>query len=118
MALRLWPVLSIVLAAAAMIGPTRAQMPAPGSATGPMPNTGPVYIVTYFEVGDAATKPTADALRQFAAAARKEDGNTGFVALEEIARAARFATGEISRDTHALEAHAAAVAAFRDNLPP
>src|SRR5438477_12693490 len=92
MALRLWPVLSIVLAAAAMIGPARAQMPAPGGATGPMPNTGPVYIITYFEVGDAATKPTADALRQFAAAARKEDGNTGFVALEEIARPARFAT--------------------------
>src|SRR5437762_5975144 len=90
MGLRLSSVLSIVLAAAAMIGPARAQMPAPGSATGPMPNTGPVYIITYFEVGDAATKPTADALRQYAAATRKEDGNTGFVALEEIARPARL----------------------------
>src|SRR5438067_6304155 len=118
MALRLWPVLSLVLAAAAMIGPARAQMPAPGSATGLMPNTGPVYIVTYFEVGDAATKPTADALRQFAAAARKEDGNTGFVALEEIARPARFATVEVWRDKPALEAHGAAVAAFRDKLQP
>src|SRR5712671_1465719 len=118
MALRLWPVLSIVLAAAAMIGPAAAQMPAPGSATGPMPNTGPVYIITYFEVGDAATKPTADALRQYAAATRKEDGNTGFVALEEIARPARFATVEAWRDKAALEAHGAAVAALRDKLQP
>ena len=116
MGLRLSSVLSIVLAAAAMIGPARAQMPAPGSATGPMPNTGPVYIITYFEVSDAATKPTADALRQFAAAARKEDGNTGFVALEEIARPARFATVEVWRDKPGLEAHGASVAALRDKL--
>src|SRR5947207_2530279 len=79
----LWPVLSIALAAAAMIGPVGAQTPVPGGVAGPAPNTGAVYIITYFEVGDGAAKQTADVLRQFAAATRKEDGNTGFVALEE-----------------------------------
>src|SRR5947207_13298641 len=116
MALRLWPVLSIVLAAAAMIGPARAQMPAPGSATGRMPKPGQVSIITSCDVADAATKPTADALRQFAAAARKEDGTPGFVALEEIARPARFATVEVWRDKPGLEAHGASVAALRDKL--
>ena len=118
MALRLWPVLSIALAAAAMIGPVGAQAPAPGGVTGPAPNTGAVYIITYFEVGDAAAKQTADVLRQFAAATRKEDGNTGFVALEEIARPARFAIAEVWRDKPTLQAHGAAVAALRDKLQP
>src|SRR5690242_14135370 len=118
MALRLWLVLSIALAAAAMIGPVGAQTPAPGGVTGAVPNTGSIYIITYFEVGDAATKQTADVLRQFAAATRKEDGNTGFVALEEIARPARFATAEVWRDKPALDAHGPALAALRDKLQP
>ena len=116
MGLRLSSVLAFLVATASMIGPAATQMPAPGSATGPSPTTGPVYIITYFEVGDAATKPAADALRQFAAATRKEDGNTGFVALEEIARPARFATVEVWRDKPGLEAHGASVAALRDKL--
>jgi len=118
MGLRLSSVLAVLMATAAMIGPAAAQMPAPGSATGPMPNSGPVYIITYFEVGDAAKKQTAEALRQFAAATRKDDGNTGFVALEEIARPARFATVEVWRDKPALEAHGAAIAALREKLQP
>jgi quinol monooxygenase YgiN len=118
MGLRLSSVLAVLVAIAAMIGPAAAQIPAPGGTTGPVPNTGPVYIITYFEVGAAAAKQTADALRQFAAATRKEDGNTGFLALEEIARPARFATVEVWRDKPALEAHGAAVAALRDKLQP
>ena len=106
--------LVIGLLTAAMSGSAIAQAPGPS----PAPNAGPVYVITYFEVGDAATKQTADVLRQFAAATQKEDGNTGFLALEEIARPARFATVEVWRDKPALEAHGAAVAALRDKLQP
>jgi len=106
--------LVIGLLTAAMSGSAIAQAPGPS----PAPNAGPVYVITYFEVGDAATKQTADVLRQFAAATQKEDGNTGFLALEEIARPARFATAEVWRDKPALEAHGAAVAALRDKLQP
>jgi quinol monooxygenase YgiN len=57
-------------------------------------------------------------LRQFETATRKEDGNAGFLALEELARPARFATVEVWRDKAALEAHGASVAALRDKLQP
>jgi quinol monooxygenase YgiN len=110
--------LAVALLAAAAMSSVHAQTPAHGGAPGPPPNAGPVYIITYFEVGAAAAAKTAGLLRPFAAATRKEDGNLGFLALEEIARPARFAIVEMWRDKAAAEAHGAAVGALRNALQP
>src|SRR5438309_198235 len=114
MRLRYRLVMTVALLLAAVAGPARAQAPAPGSA----PSAGPIYIVTYFEVGVAGASTTVGQLRQFAAATRKADGNAGFVALQETARAGRFAMVEVWRDKPALDAHAAAVGGLRDKLQP
>jgi quinol monooxygenase YgiN len=81
---------------------------------------GPVYIVTYFDVAPAAAQQSAALAREFAAASRKEDGNAGFEAFEEIDRPSRFATLEAWRDKKASDAHNSgpAAAAFRDKLQP
>ena len=103
---------------AAIAGPVQAQAPAPGGATTQPAAGGPIYIVTYFEVGAAAASQTVGALRQFAAATRKADGNAGVVALQENGRPSRFAMVEVWRDKPALDAHAAAVSGLRDKLQP
>jgi quinol monooxygenase YgiN len=81
---------------------------------------GPVYIVTYFDVAPTAAQQSAAFAREFAAASRKEDGNAGFEAFEEIERPGRFATLEAWRDKKASDAHNSgpAAAAFRDKLQP
>ena len=117
-------VLGLMLAAATT--PASAQTPAPTPAPAPAqtpppapaPNAGPVYILMFFEVAAAATGKAIGLLRPFAAAARNEDGNQGFLALQEIARPARLATVEIWRDKSAADAHGAAVGALRDKLQP
>jgi quinol monooxygenase YgiN len=111
-------VMTVALLLAAVTGPILAQAPAPGGAAAQPAAPGPVYIVTYFEVGAAAASTTVGLLRQFAAATRKADGNTGFVALQEIARPGRFAMVEVWHDKAALDAHAAAVGGLRDKLQP
>jgi quinol monooxygenase YgiN len=118
MALRHRLALAIALMLSAITGSASAQAPTPGGTVSPSPSTGPVYIVTYFEVGAAAAGKTVGLLQQFAMATRKEDGNAGFLALEELARPARFAMVEVWRDKAALDAHGAAVAALRDKLQP
>jgi quinol monooxygenase YgiN len=118
MALRHRLALTVALMLSAITGSASAQAPAPGGTASPSPSTGPVYIVTYFEVGAAAAGKTVGLLQQFATATRKEDGNGGFLALEELARPARFAMVEVWRDKAAVEAHGAAVAALRDKLQP
>src|SRR5437868_12449553 len=110
--------LAITLLFAAMTQPAQAQAPSPAGVPTPAPSSGPVYIVTYFEVAGPAAGKTLELLRQFAAATRKEAGNAGFLSLEELGRPARFATVEVWRDKAALEAHGAAVAALRDKLQP
>jgi quinol monooxygenase YgiN len=114
MALRLAVTIAILLAAVA--APAAAQAPAPGGAATQPAAGGPIYIVTYFEVGPPAASQTVGLLRQFAAATRKADGNTGFVSLQEIARPGRFAMVEVWRDKPALDGHAAAVGGLRDKL--
>jgi quinol monooxygenase YgiN len=81
---------------------------------------GRVYIVTYFDVAPTAAQQSAAIIREFAAASRKEDGNTGFEAFDEIARPSRFALLETWRDKKASDAHDAgpAATAFRDRLQP
>jgi quinol monooxygenase YgiN len=88
----------------------------PASAQAPSPAAGPVYVVTYFEAGPAAANAVAGTLKQYAAATRKEDGNTGFVALRESGRQGRFAFVEGWRDKKALDAHGAAAKALQDQL--
>jgi quinol monooxygenase YgiN len=100
--------ISMVLALAA--GPAGAQAPAAPEASGP------VYVVTYFEVAPAASRKTAGLLRQFAGAARKEGGNIEFLALREITRPGRFALVEAWQDKAALETHGAAMKALADKL--
>jgi quinol monooxygenase YgiN len=80
----------------------------------------PVYAVTYFEAAMPDVAPAAALTRQFAEAARKEPGNTGFDAFEEIGRPSRFALFEAWRDKNAADAHnsAAATVAFDDKLQP
>jgi quinol monooxygenase YgiN len=105
-------ILAFALMLAAMTGAAQAQAPSPTA------SSGPVYIITYFEIDAAAAGKTITLLQQFAAATVKENGNIGFLALEELARPARFATVEVWRDKAALEAHGAAVNALRDKLQP
>jgi quinol monooxygenase YgiN len=118
MPLRRRIVMTVALMLAAIAGAVQAQAPAPGGAAAQPTAPGPVYIVTYFEVGATAASQTVGILRQFAAATRKADGNAGFVALQEIARPGRFAMVGVWRDKPALDAHAAAVSGLRDKLQP
>jgi quinol monooxygenase YgiN len=118
MPLRRRVVMTIALMLAAVAGQAQAQAPASGAAVTQPAASGPIYIVTYFEVGATAASQTVGILRQFAAATRKADGNAGFVALQEIARPGRFAMVEVWRDKPAFEAHAAAVGGLRDRLQP
>jgi quinol monooxygenase YgiN len=80
----------------------------------------PVYVVTYFDVTPTTAADTAALLRQYAEAARKEEGNLSLEAFEEIGRPNRWAILEYWRDKAALEAHgaAASTSAFRDKLKP
>jgi len=109
-----WHGVAIAVMLAVGSGPAGAQAPASAP---PPPPSGPVYRITYFDVAQAAGVKTAGVLRQFAAATRKEEGNTGFLALSEIARPGRFAVVEAWRDRAAAEAHAAN-SALRDQLQP
>lgn len=82
--------------------------------------SGPVYLVTYFEVAPTAAQQAAALARQYAETSRKEDGNSGFEVFEEINRPARFAILEAWRDKQASDAHnkGAAATAFRDKVQP
>ena len=82
--------------------------------------SGPVYIVTYFDVAPTGAQQSAAIAREFADASRKEDGNAGFEVFDEISRPSRFAILEVWRDKKASDAHNAgpAATAFRDKLQP
>ena len=77
-----------------------------------------LYIVSYFEVGAPAAAQTAAVTRQYVAASRKEAGNAGFEAFEEIGRPGRFALLEAWRDKAAAEGHATAADAFAKQVQP
>ena len=79
---------------------------------------GPVYLVTYFDVAPTAAQQSAAITREYAEASRKEDGNAGFEAFEEIGRPSRFATLEVWRDKKAADAHEAGAAGFHNKLQP
>jgi quinol monooxygenase YgiN len=106
---RFGSVIGVMLAMAA--GSAAAQAPASAP-----PASGPVYLISFFEVDPAAADKALPALRQYAAESRKAEGNAGALALREMARPARFAIVEAWRDKPALEAHGAALAALRDGF--
>jgi quinol monooxygenase YgiN len=101
--------------AAAASAPASAAAPAPTAAAVP---SGPYYIVTYFNVEPKATRKASALLRQFAAATRKEDGNTELTVLHELNRPGHFAIVEAWKDKTAADAHAAAMKALGGKLQP
>lgn len=100
----------LVLLMAASIQSAPAQQPAPAAPAGP------VYVITYLEVGAASAAKAAAILRKLAMAAAKEEGSLGFVALREHARPGRFAIVEGWKDKVALDKHAAAAKPALDQL--
>jgi quinol monooxygenase YgiN len=82
--------------------------------------TGPVDVVTYFELTPTVTGQGAGIARQYAEASRKEAGNGEFEIFEEVERPSRFAILEAWRDKPAADAHNSGAAAtnFRDKLKP
>jgi quinol monooxygenase YgiN len=76
------------------------------------------YVVSYIEVAPSAKDGAAAALRQLAAASRKEDGSVRFEVLQRIDRPHHFAVLEVWKDGKAHEAHAAAAGTkeLRDRL--
>jgi quinol monooxygenase YgiN len=81
---------------------------------------GAVYEVSYFEAAAADIAATARLAGAFAAAGRKEPGNAGFGAFQEIGRPSRFAIFSAWHDASAADVHrsAATTAAFRGQLEP
>jgi quinol monooxygenase YgiN len=79
-----------------------------------------VYTVTYFEAATPDVAQAAALARQFAETSRKEPGNAGFDAFEEIGRPSRFALFAAWHDAAAAAAHKsdAATVAFDGKLQP
>jgi quinol monooxygenase YgiN len=118
MKLRRWLACGAAVLILGCAASARAQAPAPAAPSQPAAPSGPVYVVTYFEVAPAAARKTGGFLRQFTTASRKEDGNVECAALREIARPGRFAIVEAWRDKAALAAHGAQMKTFGDKLQP
>jgi quinol monooxygenase YgiN len=81
---------------------------------------GSVYTVTYFEAAAPDVAHAVALTLQFVAASRKEPGNAGFEAFQEIGRPSRLAIFEAWRDKAAADAHdkGPAAIAFHDKLQP
>lgn len=76
------------------------------------------YAITYFEIYPSQFDNAIVPLHAFAAATRKEDGNTEFTMLDQIGRGGHFAIIEAWRDKAALEAHGAAIKTLAKTLQP
>lgn len=95
----------------------QAPQPAPGQPAQVQPEpSGPLYVVTYFEVAPAASRKTSGLLRAFTGATRHEAGNVEVLALRESTRPGRFALVEAWHDKAAHDAHGAAMKALGDKL--
>ena len=93
--------LGLAFAAMLSIMTASAMGQAPSAAPAPAPITGPVYLISFFEIAAPAADKTAPLLTQYAAEGRKAEGNSGVLALRETARPGRFALVELWRDAHA-----------------
>jgi quinol monooxygenase YgiN len=76
------------------------------------------YVVSYIEVAPWARHAALPLLRRLRDASRKEAGNIGFEVLQRIGQAQHFVILESWRDAKTQGAHAAAGAAWRDELKP
>jgi quinol monooxygenase YgiN len=108
--------LGLAFAAMLSIMTASAMGQAPSAAPAPAPITGPVYLISFFEIAAPAADKTAPLLTQYAAEGRKAEGNSGVLALRETARPGRFALVELWRDKPAAEAHGAALGALGEKL--
>jgi quinol monooxygenase YgiN len=106
--------LAIAVTLAMGAGPAAAQ--APANTPAPAAISGPIYLLSFFEVVPAAADKTSPLLAQYAAESRKADGNAGALALRETNRPGRFALVEVWRDKPAVDAHGAALAALGEKL--
>ncbi len=109
-----WIGLAIAVMLAVTADPAAAQAPA----NAPAAISGPIYLISFFEVAPAAAAKPLPLLRQYAAESRKAEGNAGALALRETARPARLAIVEVWRDKGAVDAHGGALSALRDKLQP
>lgn len=107
-----------LLAPAAAPAPAPAPVAAPAPTAAAAPPPGPYYIVTYVNVAPASSRKATGLLRRFAAATRKEDGNTELTVLHELNRPGHFAIVEAWKDKAAADAHAPAMKALGDKLQP
>src|SRR5438105_12875750 len=80
----------------------------------------PVYVVSYIEVAPTARNAAVGLLRQFAAASRKDDGDTRFEILQRTAPSYQFAIVSTWKDQKAYDAHVATAhyKEFRDKIKP
>lgn len=97
--------------------PASAQTPAPAA---PPPYDGPGYVVSYIETAPADAAKAKKLLADFAKSARKESGNTAFIALQRVGEPNFFTVLEAwkDKDTQAAHASSATTKAFRDKLEP
>jgi len=81
---------------------------------------GPVYVVNYIDAAPASRAAVAAALKQLAAASRKDAGNQRFEILERTAPSNQFVVVSIWKDQKALDAHmvAAHTKDFREKTKP
>lgn len=105
-------------APAAEPAPAPAPAPAAAPAAAAAAPSGPYTIVTDFNVEPKAVRKADALLRQFAAATRKEDGNTELSVLHELNRPGHFAIVEMWKDKAAADAHNTAMKALGDKLQP
>ncbi|HEY4375200.1 MAG TPA: antibiotic biosynthesis monooxygenase [Burkholderiales bacterium] len=94
--------------------PASAQTPAPAAA----PYDGPGYVVSYLETSPADAAKARKLLADFAKIARKESGNSAFIALQRVGEPNFFTVLEAwkDKDTQAAHAGAAGTKAFREKI--
>ena len=99
-------ILAIAMSVMAGLLPARAQ------------DAGAAYVVSYVEVAPWAQHAALPLLRKLRETSRKEPGTAGFEVLQRIGQPLHFIILESWKDAKAQAAHAAATAAWRDEIKP
>ncbi len=107
--MRIWSAVLLALAGLTVIPMNTAQA-----------QGGPVYVVSYIDGAPASNASVVKALRQLAAASRKDDGNQRLEILQRIAPPNQFVMVSIWKDQKAYDAHAGAAHTkdFREKMKP
>jgi quinol monooxygenase YgiN len=81
---------------------------------------GRLYVVTYVDVYPNFADGTADALRQFVAASKKDPGFVRFEFMRDVSRTNHFAIVEVWQSRQMYEGHLTQphVKAFREKIQP